>query len=117
MSDTDVAKFDRLLPGIQLAVFETVWAAEPRLARIAFRGDGEILQVHFEWKDDPSPDDIAGVEFMMQGVVDVALESRKAVTRFTSGCSTPDGYREVMSDNIFRAIASRHAPWRLNSGH
>lgn len=70
---------EEILPGIQLAVFETLWAAEPRLNRIAFLADENRLDIFFEWSSEPSEEDREGAEYPMQEVLDVAfLKGRNA---------------------------------------
>lgn len=106
-----------LLPGIQLAVFEILWAAEQRLDRIAFLEREGRLDIFFEWNTEPSEEDRASAEYLMQEVLDVAFEGIAPDTCFASGQAAPTGYRDLMTHTIFHAIASAHAPWRLEQGH
>lgn len=117
MSTGSGSTLDETLPGIQLAVFETLWAAEPRLNRIAFLSDENRLDIFFEWGTEPSEEDREGAEYLMQEVLDVAFEGAQRRACFDSGQVAPSDYRDLMTPAIFRAIASAHAPWRLEQGH
>ena len=118
MVSESAATFEALLPGIQLAVFEVLWAAEPQLNHISFEQDAEVLRIHFEWKVSPAAEARQNAEYLMQEIIDIAFEGQVPVTHFASSeMSAPDHYGEVMSESIFRAIATSHAPWRLEQGH
>jgi hypothetical protein len=66
-------------------------------------------------------------EHVMREIFDIREElldewepNSKHTIRFTVqyGSAVPNdqGYQEMMSDRIFKKIAKRHAPWRLEHG-
>jgi hypothetical protein len=115
--DRATPTFQELLPGIQLAIFEVLWGVESQLNRISFDEDSCSLRFYFEWKVEPSAEARESVEYLMREVIDVAFEGSAPNLSFFAGVtSAPEHYRELMSRIIFEAIASRHAPWRLEGG-
>jgi hypothetical protein len=115
--DQATPTFQELIPGIQLAIFEVLWGVESQLDRISFDEDRGSLRFYFEWKAEPSAEARKNVEYLMREVIDVAFEGSAPNVNFFAGVmSAPEHYRELMSRIIFEAIASRHAPWRLEDG-
>jgi len=108
---------DELVPGIQLAVFEIVWPAHPNLDRILFRVDDHMLDVYFQWRSAPTEVDRESSERLMQETIDVAFDGKAPSIRFVSEAAPPsEQYHELMSEPIFKSIASAVAPWRLKAG-
>jgi hypothetical protein len=86
--------------------------------RISFKQDAEVLRIHFEWKAPLAAEARRSAEHLLREIMDIAFEGHAPLTQFASTeTPAPDRYREVMSESIFRAIATSHAPWRLEQGH
>ena len=119
--------FDELLPGMQHAFFETVWPAFRWIKSIWIKeSDGQFhlfveaitAQDDKEWNDF---DYLAGEVFRaVERLLDELAPNSKHKIKHTiqHGPSVPKdrGYRELMSDRVFKAIAKKHAPWRLEGG-
>lgn len=111
------AEFDAVEPGLQLAVFETVWPAFVDLRRLLCSVDTNG-QLHFviEWNGVSTAADQHDCEYLLREIGQAAFGPH-SVCRFTwaEQASAP-GYREVMSDAVFRSIATEVAPHRLAAG-
>jgi hypothetical protein len=110
-------QLERVGPGIQLAVFETVWPAFVNLGRVFcdVTSDGQ-LSVLLEWSATPTDQDQVDVERLMTEIAEVAFGPATEVC-FTSTTGTSAGSgRLLMSPSIFAEIASKHAPHRLKAG-
>ena len=124
MSKPRSLTLDELLPGMQLAFFDTVWPAFQWIQSIwvkARRDQFHLFVVATAEQDKKEWDDfdyLAGAVFKS---LQRALDERepnskhKIEYRIQNGLTVPqdDGYRELMSDRVFKKIAKRHAPWRL----
>jgi hypothetical protein len=127
MSKPRSTTLDELLPGIQHAFFDTVWPAFQWIKSIWIKAGRDQFHLFVvataeqgenEWDDF---DYLAGAVFKS---VERALDEREPTSKhkieYTSqnGLTVPqdDGYRELMSDRVFKKIAKEHAPWRLENG-
>ena len=70
-----------------------------------------------------SVDQKRAVERLVSQVDDAKTErepnsKHKIEYKIQNGLTVPqdDGYRELMSDRLFKKIAKKHAPWRLGAG-
>jgi len=112
-----IRTLDQLIPGIQLAIFEILWSAQPGLRRVLIQKDENALTMHFEWMSPPTSEERDSAEYLMQEVFDIAFADRIPSIRFVSGTTTPaEPYYELMSETVFKAIAADHAPWRIAAG-
>jgi hypothetical protein len=112
-----VRTLDQLIPRIQLAIFEILWSAQPRLRRVLIQEGNHALTIHFEWSSPSTSEERDSAEYLMQEVIDIAFADRIPSTRFVSDTTAPpEPCCELMSESIFKAIAAAHAPWRLASG-
>ena len=103
------------LPGIQLAVFETVWPAFEQLSEVLVRLDDGELKVYCRFAKPPTASDKADCQRLLGEVLEAAFDAPN--TSFEFGVSKPSGaYDQVMSEKLFTAIAKRVAPWRLQAG-
>ena len=103
------------LPGMQLAVFETVWPAFEQLSDVLVRLDGGKLHVYCRFAKMPGASDKADCERLLREVLEAAFDALHPSFEF--GVSKPEQpYDQVMSDEIFTAIAKQVAPWRLQAG-
>jgi hypothetical protein len=127
MSKPRSITLDELLPGMQLAFFDTVWPAFQWIQSIWVKAGTDQFHLFVvataeqdekEWEDF---DYLAGAVFKS---VERALDEREPTSkhkieyRIQNGLTVPqdDGYRELMSDRVFKNIAKRIAPWRLENG-
>ena len=127
MSKPRSPTLDELLPGMQLAFFDTVWPAFQWIQSIWVKAGRDQFHLFVvataeqdkkEWDDF---DDLAGAVFKS---VERALDEREPNSKhkieytIQNGLTVPqdDGYRELMSDGVFKRIAKRDAPWRLEGG-
>ena|SRR5205807_9500770 len=111
---TDRELHDKL-PGIQLAVFETVWPAFEQLSEVLVRLDSGDLNVYCRFAKAPGASDKADCERLLREVLEIAFDAPNASFEF--GVSKPGHvYDQIMSAEVFTAIAKRVAPWRLQGG-
>jgi len=107
--------FKDTVPGIQLAIFETVWGVFTGLKEILIRRSEDGLEVLCRFKTPPSDSTKADCKRLLREVLDVAFDNAAASFKF--GTSVPrKPYDQIMSQRIFMAIAKEVAPWRLKAG-
>ena len=51
-----IRTLEQLIPGIQLAIFEILWSAQPGLRRVLIQEDENALTIYFEWMFPPRAD-------------------------------------------------------------
>jgi hypothetical protein len=134
MTKFQYASLDAMLFGLQLMSFEILWDAFPwfgmpfrGMQSIWIREEGDRLQLFVqtaesqdekEWDD---PDYLLREMFEEEEKVLDKLEpdsKHKIKHTIEHGSAVPKdgGYRELMSDRVFKEIAKKHAPWRLEEG-
>lgn len=111
------AEFDAMEPGLQLAVFETVWPAFVDLRRLLCSVDTNG-QLHFviEWNGVPTAADRHDCEYLLREIGQAAFGPHSVCCVTWAEQASSAGYREVMSDEVFRIIATEVAPHRLAAG-
>lgn len=118
---------DELLPGMQHAFFDTVWPAFTWLKSIWIRESNGQFQLFVEAsaaQDDKEWDDfdyLAGEVFKAAERLLDELEPKlkhkiKHTIQYGPAVPKDGGYRELMSARVFKKIAKKHAPWRLERG-
>jgi hypothetical protein len=118
---------DELLPGMQHAFFETVWPAFDWLKSIWIKeseGQFHLFVEACAEQDDKEWDDfnyLAGQVFQAgERLLNELEPGKKHIIKHATrhGLTVPKdhGYRELMTPRVFRKIAKRHAPWRLERG-
>jgi hypothetical protein len=118
---------DKLLPGMQHAFFDTVWPTFRWVKSIWIKGNEYQFHLFVEEtaaQNDKEWDDfhyLAGRVFKaVERLLDELAPSSKHKVEFMvqHGPIVPKdrGYRELMSDRVFKNIAKKHAPWRLAGG-
>ncbi len=118
---------DELLSGLQLPVFEIIWPAFRWIRGIWIKESNGEFQLFVEAATTPDEKERDDFDYLMREMFDEGEElldelepSSKHTIRFTAeyGPSVPKdrGYREMMSDRMFKAIAKKRAPWRLDNG-
>src|SRR5207248_7796868 len=100
------------LPGLQLAFFELIWPAFRWIKSIWIKeskGQFEVFVEATATQDKKEWDDF---DYLADEVFN-AGEKHKIQHTVQHGPTVPKdrGYRELMSDRVFKAIASKHAPW------
>jgi hypothetical protein len=100
------------LPGLQLAFCEIIWPAFRWIQSVWIKeskGQFDLFVEATATQDEKEWDDFD----YLAGQVFNAGEKHKI-----HGSTVPKdrGYRELMSDRVFKAIAKKHAPWRLENG-
>ena len=111
---TDRELHDKL-PGVQLAVFETVWPAFEQLSEVLVCLDGGDLKVYCRFAKTPAASDKADCQRLLGEVLEAAFDA--PTMSFEFGVSKPSrAYDQVMSEELFTTIAKRIAPWRLQAG-
>jgi hypothetical protein len=104
-----------MVPGIQLAIFETVWGVFTGLREVLIRRSEDGLEVFCRFKTPPSTSTKADCKRLLREVLDVAFDN--ASSSFKFGTSVPrKPYDQLMSQRVFTAIAKEVAPWRLKAG-
>ena len=116
-----VTSKDEGLPllGIQLAIFEVIWPAfrwirkiwlsQPRLSLFI-----ETSQVSIEQEERADFERLMGE--LLQAMASDGLHPIGTVYSVEYGLIPPADYAEIFSDDIFREVAKKHAPWRLDDG-
>ena len=118
---------DELLPEMQVGFFEAIWPTFRWIHGIWIKENQGQLQLFVEAtapQEDKEWDDfnyLTGSVFRIaEELLDELEPASKHKIRHTiqHGPSVPkdQGYRELMSDRVFKRIAKRDAPWRLENG-
>lgn len=107
------------LPGLQLAFFEIVWPAFDWLGAIGLRPEpGHVVSVQLRASELPTKGDLDDCKRLLRDVLDAAFAGVKVkihITKDKPGAEVK-GWYLGMSPDLFKVIASSHAPWRLERG-
>jgi hypothetical protein len=108
---------DEQLPGLQLAFFELVWPAFPWIQSIWIKETKRQFQIFVEATATQDKKEWDDFSYLADEVLN-AGEKHKVVHTIEHGPVVPNnrGYQELMSDKLFKVIAKKHAPWRLEGG-
>jgi len=105
------------LPGLQLAFFEVIWFAFPWIQSIWIKegkGQYQVFVQAAAAQDQKEWDDF---DYLAEEAFNAGEEHEiEHTTRHGSATPKHRGYRELMSDRLFKKFAKRHAPWRLERG-
>jgi hypothetical protein len=118
---------DELVSGLQLPVFEIIWPAFRWIRSIWIKESKGEFQVFAEVNAPQDKKRLERFEYLMREMFDEGEElldelepSSKHTIRFAVqyGPAVPKdlGYQEMMSDRVFKKIAKKRAPWRLENG-
>lgn len=127
MNKSQSPMLDELLPGMRVAFFEVIWPTFRWIQGIWIKENEDQFDLFVETttpQDDKEWDDfdyLAGRVFKVaEKLLDESAPDSKHEIKHSiqHGSSVPKdgGYRELMSDRVFKMIAKRHAPWRLEDG-
>jgi hypothetical protein len=114
-------QFRDALHGIQLGLFEVIWPTLRWIEKIWMKSDDKI-QLFIQTSIEPDERKSEDCRRLFNELLDVAVRHHPTALsharryQFSLSPPTEEGYVEVMSDNIFRQIAEKHAPWRLERG-
>lgn len=114
MSDTDA--IEDKLAGIQLAILELIWPAFTWIDQIAMSVAASKCSVYVQADVRPSSMERDDCARLLGEIFDEVLAGTQIRLEVICGKQTPLGYREVLSQEIFKAIAKEVAPWRLDAG-
>jgi hypothetical protein len=127
MTEPQSPSLEELLPGMRDAFFEIIWPTFRWVESIWIKeskGQFHLFVEATAAQDDKEWDDfdylvrevLKGVERLLDRLE--PNSKHKIAHKIQHGPSVPKGrgYRELMSDRVFRKIAKRHAPWRLENG-
>lgn len=128
MSEPQGITLDELLPGMREAYFEVIWGVFPWIKSIWINEARGQFRLFVEATDEQDAKEWDDFDYLAGSVfksVERALDEREPTSkhkieyRIQNGLTVPqdDGYRELMSDRVFKKIAKRIAPWRLDNGH
>ena len=117
MTQPQRTSLDEQLPGLQLAVFEVIWPTFRWIKSIwikELRGQFEVFVEEAATQDEKEWDDF---DYLIERVFN-AGEKHPVQHTVQHGPTVPKdrGYQELMSDGVFKKIARKHAPWRLEGG-
>jgi hypothetical protein len=122
MNKISRAKWDRMLNGMRYGVFNVMWPS-PGIKEMWVRYSGDRAHFFIHAPEMLSEDDRDHVRRNVEVMIEAGKELDRAV--FRGGyeirygrrrVARGMGYRTLMSDRLFREIARKHAPWRLESG-
>lgn len=109
---------EKKLPGIQLALFELIWPSFDWIKAVYVASSSNQCSVHVQAAHLPSHVEWDDCARLLGELFDAVLADTKLHLDLTHDKSLPaqPGYREVMSQDIFKTIAKDVAPWRLDAG-
>jgi hypothetical protein len=121
MIDNQDGRWDGLIAGIQLGIFEVIWPAFRWIKGIWVKKGGQV-RFFIQVAELPGEEDWEDCQRLVKELLDVAAKSYGA--ELSGGYTIQYGlevlqdqeYLELMSDRVFKQIAQEVAPWRLNSG-
>jgi hypothetical protein len=127
MTKPQSPKLDELLRGMQLSFFEIIWPVFQWMESIWVRENNGKFDLFVETKTTPDEKEWADVDYLVREVLtggervldELAPGSKHKIEyEIQRGPAVPKdrGYRELMSEKVFKTIARKHAPWRLESG-
>jgi hypothetical protein len=121
MTENTTQHLPGIVAGIQLGVFELIWPTFRWIKSIWIKHTGDI-HLFVEVAGMADREGREDCDRMLGELIDVAKRNHPQIVgarlRVDYGSEVPGKheYRELMSDHIFRQIAEKHAPWRLDSG-
>jgi hypothetical protein len=109
---------DKKFAGIQLAFFEMIWPIYDwiEVIYVGSKPDGCFVHLHVNQLPDAKEQDAC--KRLLGDVLEVVLEGSGTplTVSFSKSSTAPNGFKEALSDDIFKMIAQEVAPWRLDVG-
>jgi len=119
MTDREDRDLLGLFAALQLGIFEVIWPAFPWIGKI-WATYQDRLRLFVETPDLPGPEAQSDFERLLGELLDAARARSPltlgAASEVEYGSSSPHGFSELFSESIFKQVAQRHAPWRLDQG-
>jgi hypothetical protein len=108
---------EKVGPGLQVAIFETVWPAIPSLQRVScdVTADGG-LGVWLDWDTVPAAEERESCEYLVSEIAHVAFGPAVSIEFDAAAGTAGRPPRVLMSAAIFRELAAQVAPHRLVEG-
>jgi hypothetical protein len=111
---------------MQLAFFEFMWPGFRWIESLWIRESGGQYQLFVQTGAQQDKEKLDGFDYLAgeifkgaERMLDEVEPGSKHKIEYTThhGPAVPKdrGYRELMSESVFKKIASEHAPWRLES--
>ena len=127
MTEPRSTTLDELLPGMRIAFFELMWGVFPWIQSIWIResnGQYPLFVQMTEEQDEKEWDDLeylvrermAGAERTLAKWEPGSEHTIEHIIKHGPTVPGNENHRELMSDRLFRMLAKRHAPWRLEEG-
>ncbi len=127
MKESQSPPLDELLSALQAMFFELMWPGFRWIERLWIRKSNNQYQLFVQTAGTKDKESLDGFNYLvgevfknMERVLDELAPGAKHKIEHTIqyGSDAPhDGeYQELMSDTVFRKIAKKHAPWRLEEG-
>jgi hypothetical protein len=127
MTKSQYASLDAMLFGFQLMSFEILWDAFPWMESIWIREESALLQLFVQTAESQDEKEWDDLNYLLREMFDVkekALDELEPDSKhkieylIEHGPSVPKdrGYRELMSDRLFKKLAKKYSPGRLEIG-
>jgi hypothetical protein len=127
MTKSQYASLDAMLFGLQLMAFEILWIAFPWMQSIWIREEGDRLQLFVQTAVSQAEKEWDDLNYLLREMFDVEEKGldeeepgskHKIEYSIEHGPSVPKdrGYRELMSDRLFKKLAKKYSPGRLEIG-
>jgi hypothetical protein len=127
MTKSQYSSLDAMLFGFQLIFFEGIWMAFPWIESIWIREKDDQLQLFVQTAESQDEKEWDDLDYLLREIFERKAKvldqlepdsKHKIEHKIEHGPNVPKGggYRELMSDRVFKKIAKRHAPWRLEEG-
>jgi hypothetical protein len=114
MTELQRKSLSELLPGMQLAVFEIIWFAFPWMRSIWIKENSRQVHFFIEVPSALPEQEREDCRRLLKEMLDVAMPGTDHTAEYGPVAPHANGYHELMSDRLFKAIASKVAPWRLD---
>jgi hypothetical protein len=127
MKETQSPPLDELLSALRAMFFELMWPGFRWIESLWIRKNNDQYQLFVQTAGTKDKESLDGFNYLvgevfknMERALDELAPGAKHKIEHTIqyGPSAPrDGeYQELMSDRVFKMIAKRHTPWRLDDG-
>lgn len=109
---------EKKFAGIQLALFELIWPTFDWIEVIYVGAKPEGCVVYLQVEQLPDMDEENDCKRLMREVFEPVLEGTgiPLTVSISKQNAALKGFKEALSDSIFRMIAHEVAPWRLDVG-
>ena len=116
-------KWERLLNGMSHAVFEVTWSAFPWMKQIWIKNSAgrahfivQVAEAVAKEEDEFCRQDAQTLVEAVRNIDPTLFPAGYTLRYSRRRVPRGMGYRTLMSDRLFREIAKKKAPWRLERG-